>query len=90
MYIARAMLGLAVFILLAWALSSNRKQFPWRVVFTGLLLQIALGLLVLKTPFGRAAFEWLGDGFLHLLSFPQAASEAVFGNVSNPLVWFGW
>lgn len=33
-----ALLGLVVFIALAWSLSVNRRRFPWRTVLAGLAL----------------------------------------------------
>lgn len=38
--------GILVLILLAWLMSSNRRQFPWRVVIGGLLLQIIFAVIV--------------------------------------------
>jgi CNT family concentrative nucleoside transporter len=95
MFIARALLGLAVFILLAWALSSNRKQFPWRIVIVGLLLQVVLATAILNTwrfQLGDATytlsaypfFEWLGGVFVKLLEFSTAGSSMVFGDLGRP------
>ena len=44
-----SLLGLVAFIALAWAISSNRKLFPWRTVLWGLGLQFAFAVLILKT-----------------------------------------
>lgn len=57
------LLGLAGFIFIAWGLSTARRRFPWRLVISGVLLQIVLGLLVLQTSPGRQLFVWLGAGF---------------------------
>ena len=45
-----SLLGLFVFIALAWAISYNRKLFPWRTVLWGLALQFIFAILILKTP----------------------------------------
>lgn len=82
MYVARALLGLAVFILLAWGLSSNRRAFPWRIVVVGLVMQIGLGALILKTRLGYRVFEALGDGFVKLLDFSTQGSRMVFGELA--------
>ncbi len=37
-----SLLGLLSFIAFAWALSTDRKRFPWRTVLWGLGLQLAL------------------------------------------------
>jgi len=56
------LLGLAAFIALAWSISSDRRRFPWRVVIGGLLLQLGLAFLILKTSPGRALFAAIGRG----------------------------
>ena len=61
MNVARALLGVAVLCLLAWLLSTDRKQVPWRVLAGGLGLQWLLGFLVLGTSWGRGVFGTAGD-----------------------------
>ena len=46
-----SLLGLFAFIAIAWALSTDRKKFPWRTVISGVLLQFVFGLLILNTFF---------------------------------------
>ncbi len=76
---ARAALGLAVLLAIAWALSSHRRRVPWRVIGIGLSLQIVLGLIVLRTATGRAAFEAASDFFLRLLTVVEPAATLLFG-----------
>lgn len=48
---AQGLVGIALILAAAWALSSNRKTpFPWRFVAGGLLLQLALALLIVRVP----------------------------------------
>jgi len=47
-----SLLGLVVFVALAWICSMNRKIFPWRTVLWGLGLQFFFALFILKTPVG--------------------------------------
>ncbi|RMF44368.1 MAG: NupC/NupG family nucleoside CNT transporter, partial [Planctomycetota bacterium] len=74
-----ALLGLVVFIGLAWLLSSDRRRFPWRVVFGGLILQFVLAALVLLTPQGRAFFEAANRAVEGFQTFVLAGSRFVFG-----------
>ena len=46
-------LGIVVIIGLAWAVSENRKAFDWRVVASGLGLQLALAVILLQLPIAR-------------------------------------
>ncbi|MCC9641739.1 NupC/NupG family nucleoside CNT transporter [Rhodopirellula sp. JC740] len=71
-------LGIVVFVALAWCISSNRKNFPWRIVIGGLLLQFTLALLVLRTRPGRTAFKWIGDGFQTMMGTVDSGSGFLF------------
>ena len=54
-------IGLICIIGIAVLFSENRKKINWRLVGTGLLLQIIFALLILKVPAGRAVFEWISN-----------------------------
>jgi CNT family concentrative nucleoside transporter len=75
------LLGLVVLIGLAWLMSVNRRHFPWRVVLWGLILQLGFGLLLLRTPWGQAAFGWASSGVNRLLSFTDAGTEFLWGGL---------
>ncbi len=79
-------LGLMVFIALAWAISNDRRRFPWRVVFGGLFLQVSLAFLVLRTQSGRFLFDRLGDGFSAVMESVKSGSGFLFSTgEDNPL-----
>ncbi|WP_395739838.1 NupC/NupG family nucleoside CNT transporter [Prosthecobacter sp.] len=78
------LLGLLVFVALAWALSEKRRLFPWRVVLTGLGLQLAFGALILRTKWGHDAFALLDRVFRRLLSFGDEGIALVFGPLGTP------
>lgn len=71
--------GLAVMVALAWAASTDRRAFPWRIVVWGTCLQLGFGVFVLRTVVGRGVFSVLNGAFVQLLSFTQAGSRFVFG-----------
>lgn len=80
-----SLLGIPILIFLAWLiLSTDRRHFPWRVVLWGVGLQFAFAFLILWTPWGRAAFEWLGAFTTTFLSFSNAGAEFLFGNIVKP------
>ncbi|HVQ32735.1 MAG TPA: Na+ dependent nucleoside transporter N-terminal domain-containing protein, partial [Lysobacter sp.] len=66
--------GLAVLIGIAWLFSNNKKAVDWRLVATGVTLQVAFAALVLLVPGGRDVFDALGRGFVKVLSFVNAGS----------------
>lgn len=72
-------LGLFVFVALAYVFSSNRKAVRWRTVLWGLGLQIALAAIVIRTPWGFAAFSFLGSLAKKFLDFSDAGASFVFG-----------
>ncbi len=76
---ALSFLGLFVMVALAWAMSSARDRFPWRVVLWGIGLQLAFGVFVLKTPIGLALFSFLNDVVSRLLEFTDDGSRFLFG-----------
>lgn len=77
-------LGLLVFVALAWLLSARRRQFPWRTVLSGLGLQFAVGLIVLRTGFGGWLFDGLDRAFRKVLGFADEGTAMIFGPLANP------
>lgn len=78
-----SLLGLACFIGLAWAISSNRKLFPRRTVLWGVGLQFVFALLILKTPWGAAVFAFTGKAIQQLIRFANEGTSFVFGPLAN-------
>ncbi len=73
--------GMAAMIGIAWLLSANRKRVNWRLVATGVLLQVVFGFLVLKSPVGRALFETAGRVYAELLGVTKEGASFIFGNL---------
>jgi len=65
----RGMLGMLVLIGIAWIFSSNRKAISWKMVGTGLLIQLILAVGILYVPFVQGFFEIIGKGFVKILAF---------------------
>ena len=78
-----SLLGLVVFVGIAWAISSHRKLFPWRTVAWGLGLQFLFGFLILKTHAGERVFDFCQRGVTKLISFADEGSKMVFGPLAN-------
>ena len=75
------LLGIATMIGIAVLLSHDRKKINWRLVLTGLGLQAAFGIIVLKTAAGRAVFASIGNAITSLLGFQEQGARFVFGNL---------
>ena len=65
-------------IAVAWAISYNRKLFPWRTVIWGIGLQFTLALLILKTPWGAELFEFAGKVVQKLIQFSTDGTQIRF------------
>ncbi len=79
----RAIIGLLFLLVIAFLFSNRRKAIDWRLVFTGILLQIAFGLLISKVGFAKTGFAWLSKQFVVLLSFSKEGASFLFGNLLN-------
>ncbi len=66
-------------LLIAWIFSENRRAVPWRIVLSGLALQIVLAALLLKAPPLQQFFLALNDVLLALERATQAGTSFVFG-----------
>jgi CNT family concentrative nucleoside transporter len=75
--------GLAVLLGITWLFSNNKKAVDWRLVATGISLQVAFAALVLLVPGGRDVFDWLGQGFVKILSFVNEGSSFIFGSLMD-------
>lgn len=76
--------GLAVLIGIAWLFSSHKRAVNWRLVATGLVLQLLVAGLVLLTPWGAIAFDVLSSGFVKLLGFTTEGARFIFGDFTDP------
>jgi concentrative nucleoside transporter, CNT family len=86
MQILLSLCGMALIVVIAILLSSNRKAIRPRVVLAAFALQAGLAALVLYTSWGRAGIKALSDGVSNLLGYANKGTEFLFGPAaSNPL-----
>ncbi len=78
-----ALLGLVVFIAIAWALSNNRRRFPWRTVLAGLALQFVCAAFILGTRPGLAMFEGAQAAVQKLSDCSNEGVQLVFGPLAK-------
>jgi CNT family concentrative nucleoside transporter len=76
-------LGIVAFIAIIWAMSSNRRLFPWRTVIWGMILQFGFALFILKTTVGL----WLFDGAKVVMNqlnvYANEGAKMVFGPLGS-------
>ncbi|WP_260483767.1 NupC/NupG family nucleoside CNT transporter [Sphingomicrobium flavum] len=86
MQILMSLAGIAVILLLAFLLSTDRKAIRLRVVGAAFALQAGIAALVLGTSWGAQGLEWMANGVSALLGYSAAGTQFLFGpNESNPL-----
>jgi len=78
------LLGIAVILGIAFLFSSNRKAINYRLVLSGLALQLGLALFILKTKPGEMLFAKAGAFITKLLNFADKGGEFVFGGLMRP------
>ena len=76
-----SLLGLLVFIAMAFGLSVNRRAVRWRPVIWGVGLQVVFALLIIKTRYGRELFAGLNTVFTNLLGYTTEGARFIFGNL---------
>lgn len=77
------LLGIALIFSIAFLMSNNRKAINYRLVFSGLAIQIGLALFILKTTIGKDIFAFVASIVKKILSFSDKGAEFVFGIVAN-------
>ncbi len=78
------LLGLFVFLVLAYGFSTNRRAIRWRTVFWGLGLQILFAFLVIKWSVGQTVLHAASQFVTSLLAHSVDGSSLVFGPLGTP------
>ena len=74
--------GLAI-LLIAFVFSNRRRAINLRIVASALLLQIAIGFFVLKTPIGKNVILRISDAVNTVIGYSNAGISMVFGKLAN-------
>jgi len=81
--ILRALVGLAFFCAIAWAMSVHKRRVNVRVIVGGLATQIVLAFLILRTGWGRAGLDALSRAAATLLGFGVDGAAFLFGPLAG-------
>ena len=92
LYLLHGIFGIGVLLGIAFLFSNNKKRVNWRLVGTGLLIQVTFGTLVIKgqelgeffSPLGwpKVVFGWIAEGFVVILGFTTEGAKFIFGNLA--------
>jgi concentrative nucleoside transporter, CNT family len=83
MQILLSLCGMALIVLIAIALSSNRKAIRPRVVVSAFALQAAIAALVLYTPWGKLILKGASDGVSKLLGYANEGTKFLFNKLAT-------
>ena len=88
--IFRGLLGISALLATCYFLSNDRKAINWKLVGSGMALQLILALLILKAPFVKDIFQFISGGFVSFLKFSEAGAIFMFGGLITDMNTFGY
>ncbi len=90
--ILRGILGLILLLGIAFLFSNNKKNINWRLVISGIVLQVIFAILILKGDYlgtifsplswPKDFFYWVSGFFVLLLNFTTEGARFVFGTLA--------
>src|SRR3954452_1144946 len=80
----QGLIGVALILGIAFLFSNNRRNINYRLVFSGITLQILIAVLVFKVRPVAAFFQWLGRGMQLLEGFAFKGAAFVYGGIGVP------
>jgi CNT family concentrative nucleoside transporter len=76
---AQSLSGLALTLLVCWALSDDRSRFPWRLAVGAILVQVALILMLFGLPGAQGMIQGVNDAVDGLAAATAQGTQFVFG-----------
>ncbi|QDW99527.1 NupC/NupG family nucleoside CNT transporter [Staphylococcus agnetis] len=83
MHILIGIVGILVFLVLAWIASSDKKNVRWHYIGLMLVIQTILAFILLKTTIGITIVGGIAKGFEYLLKQAAEGVNFVFGGLAN-------
>jgi len=77
----QGLIGVVVILGIAFLASNNRKRINYRLVGTGLALQLAIAVLVLKIPPVTRFFQGIGHVMQKIEEFARKGASFVYGGI---------
>ena len=83
-----SLMGVVVLLFIAWLMSNNKRRINYRTVVGGLVIQFALGFLLLYWEPGQKAFVWFATLVTSFLNLSLEGSTFLFGNLAKKAYFF--
>ncbi|MEQ8744867.1 NupC/NupG family nucleoside CNT transporter [Parasphingorhabdus sp.] len=84
MSILTSIAGMALILLIAFGLSTGRRNIRFRVVGAAFALQAGIAVIVLYIPAGKRIIEAMAFGVSNLLNYASAGTKFIFGPLASP------
>ena len=75
----QSLLGIVIFLSIAWLISENRRGVRYTVALTGVIVQMAIAGILLYVPWFKRIFLLLNNAVLSLEAATKAGTSFVFG-----------
>jgi CNT family concentrative nucleoside transporter len=77
----QGLIGIVLILAIAWLFSNNKKKINYKLVISGIFLQILIALLILKVSFVKLFFQKIGSIITHLEAFAKEGAGFVYGGL---------
>ncbi|CAN5172097.1 nucleoside transporter [soil metagenome] len=77
----QGLFGIVLILGLAWLVSNNKKKINYRLVFSGLALQVVIALLIFKIQLVQNFFSGLGKVMGKIEDFARQGAAFVYGGI---------
>ncbi|HEY8397163.1 MAG TPA: nucleoside transporter C-terminal domain-containing protein [Flavihumibacter sp.] len=79
----QGLIGIVLILGIAYLFSNNKKKINFRVVGSGIALQLLIAVLVLKVPAVTSFFQMLGKGMEKIEIFARKGASFVYGGIAT-------
>lgn len=77
----QGIVGIVLILGLSWLVSNNKKRINYRLVFSGIALQVGIALLIFKVPLVQQFFGGLSKVMLKIENFAFQGASFVYGGI---------
>ncbi|MEY3208647.1 MAG: hypothetical protein RL064_678 [Bacteroidota bacterium] len=78
----QGIIGIVIILMIAYIFSNNKKRINYRLVVSGLIMQLTIGILILKIPVVTSFFQFLGRGMGKIEEFARQGASFVYGGIA--------
>jgi concentrative nucleoside transporter, CNT family len=77
------LIAVALFLLIGYAASTDRRRINARIVIGGVILQFVIAVLCLRVPVTVTVLEFVAGGLTRIIEFADAGTRFLFGKAAD-------